>query len=797
MGYGGAKSIFPGTMDSRTENENGVGVKDQAAIETLLSGYAERLSAEELEGAGSRLNEVEVYALLKQAGIATCGHHFLARGKDSQAQLDWARRALELGSGQGKLLLKAVGRNILHKTEAAGIRVVTLAGGDENFLLGEVAALLKAVAQRGHSEQLEGVVAAAFVPHRANQPGQEVLLSLKQDPAFGPVVVLGIGGTLTEWYGKAQGKINDGPTSTVIFPAVGLKQETVAEVLQAHPLLSLFCTPSRLYPVPPFALAELVQAVTALAELGLRWGPAGVGAWTLEEIEINPAVAASGSGLTALDGVGLLSRRKWGRVGRPLQKIDSLLRPRSAVVMGASAKAANPGRIILENLRRSEGIEPGRLFVVHQRESEIAGVPCYKDVKGLPEKCDLAVVSIPAEGALAAIHELVTCDKAQSIILIPGGFAEAGQTELAAKIEETLAQGHDWPGGGPVMVGGNCLGIVSRDQYNTFFLPEYKLPFRPGLGQNLAMVSQSGAYLVTFASNYDGVIFPAASISFGNQMDLTVADFLDYFNGQPHIQVIACYVEGFRPGDGARFLEFAEVAKKAGKRVIMYKAGKTALGAKAAASHTASLAGDYAVARSCLTAAGVQVAESLDEFEDLIKTFTLLAGKPVGAGRTGIISNAGFECSTVMDSLNGLTLAEFDEQTQGRLDEALPPFAHRQNPIDATPMTATDAFAASCRAILDSDSVDVAILSSVPVTPALDNLPADPQGRHPDNLAGPRSQASQMLEILASSAKPAVVVIDSGGIYDPMCRMIESAGVPVFRKIDRAARALAAFCRSR
>ncbi|MFN2370589.1 MAG: hypothetical protein ABR506_05465, partial [Candidatus Krumholzibacteriia bacterium] len=214
------------------------------------------------------------------------------------------------------------------------------------------------------------------------------------------------------------------------------------------------------------------------------------------------------------------------------------------------------------------------------------------------------------------------------------------------------------------------------------------------------------------------------------------------------------------------------------------------------ASHTASLAGDYAVARACLRAAGVTVAESLDEFEDLLKTFTLLAGRDPGRGRVGIISNAGFECSTVMDRLEDLELAEFDPATGAELDRLLPAFAHRANPIDCTPMTGTDAFCGSCAALLASPAVDVAILSSVPVTPALDNLPADPAGGHPEDLDGPRSQASQLIRILGASAKPAVVVVDSGRIYDPLCRRLEQAGIPVFRKIDRAARALAAFCRS-
>jgi len=764
-------------------------VNEMARIEDYLDGIISGRTLPKDPAQGLRLNEFEVYGLLDLIGIGRCPAGFVPLDGEPDEITRWAADAAKLAEQQGRIILKVVGRDILHKTEIGGVRILPVADGTHpiGLIRQETERMRKDLDEGGHSSSVEGFLASSFIPHQANRPGQEVLLSLKQDPSFGPCVVLGVGGTLTEWYGKTG-------HSTVIFPAENLVRETVQSTLLVHPMLKILCAPSRLYEQGPFSVGELVDAVMGLADLGRFCGPEGTSKWTLEEVEVNPAVAAAG-GLTALDGVGLVSRRKWSRVNRPSERIDALLRPRSAVVMGVSARGPNPGRIILANLRKSEGIDQARLYVVHQREKQIDGVPCVPQVAMLPEKCDLAVVSIPAEGALEAITALVENDRAESIILIPGGFAETGETSLASAIEDVLTRGHARPGGGPVMVGGNCLGIVSRDNYNTFFLPTYKLPFRPGTGRNLAIVSQSGAYLVTFASNYDGIIQPAASISFGNQMDLTVGDFLEHFNEDPAVDVVACYVEGFRPGDGAKFLVQARRARQLGKRVIIYKAGKTPLGARAAASHTASLAGDYAVARACLESVGATVADSLDHFEDLLKTFTLLAGKPASGVRTGIISNAGFECSTVMDQLDGLDLATFDEQTQAKLDEILPGFAHRSNPIDCTPMTGTAAFAASCRAILECPEVDVAILSSVPVTPALDNLVADPTGAHREDILGPDSQPSLMVDIITGSAKPAVVVVDSGEIYDPMCRIIEKAGIPVFRKIDRAARALGAFCK--
>ncbi len=759
----------------------------QRLDDQFLAAWARATGESAAPGTQARLNEAEVYALLDSLGVTRCRAELLRADADADAREAWGAAVACLADPYGKIVLKVCGRDILHKSDVGGL-AVTSADGGAGGLLAAADRLVAAVDPRVEAGRIEGVLACAWVPHLANQPGQEFLLSLRQDAAFGPVVVVGAGGVLTEWYGRGTGG-----QSRLIFPAADLQAGAVAAALRAHPLLSLAVSPSRLYSAPPLDAEVVAETVAALAAAAVRYGAGADGPWTLEELEINPAVAAGGR-LTALDGVGLLSRRRWTPTRRPLAKIAPLLAPRSAVVMGVSARGDNPGRIILRNLLESACVERGRLAVIHPEERSIDDVPCFPGLSALPWKADLAVIALPAAAAVVAIRELVTLDRAESIILIPGGFAETGAHELAADIERSLEAGHASPDGGPVLVGGNCLGIVSRDRYNTFFLPSYKLPFRPGAGGNLALVSQSGAYLVTFASNYDGIILPRASISFGNQMDLTVSDFLAHFADDPEIGVVACYVEGFRPGDGANFLVMARACRARGQRVIIFKAGRTALGAQAAASHTASLAGDYAVANACLTSAGVTVAESLDDFEDLIKTFTLLHDRPAGGRRVGILSNAGFECSTATDALGDLQLAIFDAETLAALDAALPSYAHRDNPIDATPIADTEGWARAAAAVLDCPGVDCAILSAVPVTPALDNLPRDPQGRHGEDLDSPGSQPRRMLDLWRRDRKPWVAVIDSGPLYDPMAVMLEKNGVPVFRKIDRAVRALAAFC---
>ena len=268
-------------------------------------------------------------------------------------------------------------------------------------------------------------------------------------------------------------------------------------------------------------------------------------------------------------------------------------------------------------------------------------------------------------------------------------------------------------------------------------------------------------------------------------------DLLEYLATDENTRVLAFYVEGFDRGEGRRFVQAAAALPKP---VIVLKAGKTAAGTRAVTSHTASLAGDYDVARSCLEAAGVVVAESLDEFEDLIKTFTLLGDRPAAGGRVGILSNAGFECSVAADRLGNLELARFSEKTVKVLGDNLPTgFIDVHNPIDATPAITTEKYGNCIEAILADGGVDCAVVSNVASTPFQENLPAGPG--HREDINHESSHPNTIIRLFRSTGKPMVVCLNEGAIYDPAVEMMERAGVPVYRKIDRAVRSLRAFVR--
>ncbi len=750
----------------------------EAEIEMLSAKVNAILGPARGEGR-TMLLEHEAYDLIAAAGIGVPAHVFVPVGATVAAG---ALDAME----SAEVVLKIVSPDILHKTEAGG---VAFAPREPAAIAAGIERLLAAVRQRALTADLRGVLVAERVAFAANVPGTEYLVSLRRDRAFGPVVFFGLGGLLAEWYGRLS------PARTrVLLPASHFDREAALATIAALPVGELALAPGRVHRDAPVGADALLDVLAGLARLARIETPGGEGP-AIEEIEINP-IAAAGGRLHALDALARLAGAETAarRPPRPVQVIRHLLHPKSAAVYGASGKAMNAGRIILRNLKTANGLTYGKLYAVHPKETAIDGVTCYPDTASLPEAVDLAVVSIPASGARDAIADIVRNEKARSIILIPGGFAETGETSLAAEIQNTLFAAPARATAGPVMVGGNCLGIVSKGEYNTFFLPTYKLPFHDAPGDALVAVSQSGAYLVTFTSNLDGIIFPRASVSYGNEMDLTAGDFLEYYlDHEPEARVFAFYIEGFQTGEGERFVGLVRRATADGRAVVIYKAGKTAFGARATASHTASMAGDYEVARSLLIGAGALVTETLNQFEDFTKILTMLVDRGIAGRRVGVISNAGFECGAVSDHLYALQLADLAVGTRQAVRACLPEIAFAGNPVDATPMADTASFIAAVEAVAADPGVDALIVSAVPAAPMLEVLAPDLSGRHQENIFAMGSLPAELIRLAGIITKPLVVAIDSGRLYDPTVTLLQRAGIPAYRKIDRASRALSAF----
>jgi acyl-CoA synthetase (NDP forming) len=406
-------------------------------------------------------------------------------------------------------------------------------------------------------------------------------------------------------------------------------------------------------------------------------------------------------------------------------------------------------------------------------------------------------VSVAAAQVSETVSNIIENRKAESIVVIPGGLEEKYGSELiTSRMHAVLAQARatDWQG--PVINGGNCLGIRSRPgRCDTMFIPQHKLSpvtTRTSESSSVALISQSGAFALAKADKLAGVN-PKYNITLGNQMDLTVGDYLDYLKDDPEIQVFAVYVEGFAKLDGIKFLRAAEKISSSGRTVVLYRAGRTPAGAKASSSHTASIAGDYAVSRALARQAGVVVAETLADFEDLTLLFTQMRDKEFSGRRLAAISNAGFECVALADNLGHFTLATFSEQTIQRLRAILQHcrldgVVDVHNPFDLTPMADDAAYEEAVRALVNDENVDLAVVGCVPMTPALNTLARSEN--HREDLDREGSVLQRLLKLNSEIEKPWVAVIDAGELYGPFAARLSVAGIPTFRTADRALRLL-------
>lgn len=682
-------------------------------------------------------------------------------------------RGVDLGTP--RVVVKAVSPAIVHKTEAGAVAIVPVE---------RVAETVAAMAARLASYPVEGYRIFACVEHERTF-GRELLLGMRWTEDFGPVVTLAAGGVHAEHLARS---LAPGRDVAILSPSLAAPA-TIEAALRATAVGPLLLDGFR--GQPPLIGREPLLALLARAL-------AFAGEHLPEDFldfEVNPLVVTD-DGLWALDARAKAGRPRGAQVAaRPLEKIGRLLLPRSIAIAGVSSRR-NPGRVILENVL-AEGFDAANVRVIKPGEREIDGIACVGSVAELAAPVDLLVLSVDAVSGVEAIEQACETGLAESVVLIPGGLGEREGTEgLESRLRSALA-GARAHGGGPVVNGGNCLGVRSAPgRYDTMFIPGVKIGRAPldrrEAAAPLSIVSQSGAFACARATTLGGVE-PRHLISIGNQIDLTVGDYVRWLQDDPGTEIVACYVEGFRPLDGAAWIEAAAGLVGSGRDVLLYRAGRTAEGAGAAASHTASIAGDFAVLRALASQAGVVLAESVEDFDDLVRLFVRLRGRRLPGLRLGAMSNAGFECVAFGDALGPFRFARFGAATESRLAAILDRtrlsgIVAPHNPFDATPILADAAFAESVEAILDDPGVDAAIVGCVPMTPALATLPVE---------AREGNVAARLGTLYAASTKPWVVVVDGGPHYDPMRSELERAGVPVFRTADRALRLLGAWASTR
>jgi acyl-CoA synthetase (NDP forming) len=754
------------------------------------------------------LFEHEVYQMLRAAGFKTPRFRFVAKGEGLRAK-DLA------GFKSSGLVLKIVAPMIQHKTDVGGVTFIKNSTSAVNAgirkMMAEVPRRFQVWSRQfdpqrnaggltldGIERDIRGVLLCEKIEFDRFGFGTELLAGIRNSREFGPIVTLGAGGVEVEYMNE---RIKEGAAASIASAHLLRKKDVLAH-LEPLAVFDKLVHPFR-GRLPVLRGAELRDVHFGLCRLAAHYSPFGPGGrFVIEEAEVNPFVIKDGQ-LLPLDGLCRFSRAHVDIQGRPFAGIARLLHPDSIAVIGVSEKM-NLGHFILRNILKS-GFPCEKVTVVKPGHQRIDGCLCVPDVASLPEPVDLFVLTLAADQCYGVMSDLIAHGKARSVIIIAGGMGEKqGAHSLEERIVELIVAGRRQGRLTPVVNGGNCLGIYSKPgRYDTTFIPEHKLKFPKTERSHLAYISQSGAFLISRVSRLHR-FEPLYGVSLGNQIDLRVSDYLKYLKDDPQVKIFAVYIEGFKPGDGYLLAEaIRDITRTEGREVVVYKSGRTPEGRLATSSHTASVAGEYGVCKAVLEGAGAIVADSLFDFENFIKGLTDLAGKTLRGRRVGLLSNAGFESVIMADGLkNGdrLELAAFTAATKKRLAAALTPLGidklqDIKNPLDVTPVADDAVFCECARALLDDPGVDCAVISLVPMTPAMQTLA--PGEGHAESIFNVESTSSRLIEIFRSTDKPFVVNIDAGATYDPVSAHLEAAGVSVFRRSDEAVRFLRKYVNAR
>ncbi len=357
--------------------------------------------------------------------------------------------------------------------------------------------------------------------------------------------------------------------------------------------------------------------------------------------------------------------------------LDPLVRPRSIAIVGASDDPTRIGGRPIAYMKAQAF--RGEIYPVNPKRDSIQGLRAYADVAALPAVPDVGLIAVAGDAAMDAVAQLGACG-CKGIIMFTAGFAE--MDEAGAARQEQLVRvvrAH-----GMRMLGPNCLGLFNAA---IGFYPIFSSSFETGwpLKGRIGIASQSGAYgthVYSVARNR-GLGTPVC-VTTGNEADVALGDVLGWMAQADEVDVICAYAEGIR--ESAKFLAALELARTRQKPIVMMKVGRSALGASAAQSHTASIAGDDAVTDAVLREFGVLRARSTEEALDIAYAATKRI-YPVRntLGVLTVSGGAGVLISDAADAL-GFELPPMPDAAQARL-KSLVPFCAPRNPVDCTAQT--------------------------------------------------------------------------------------------------------------
>ncbi|MFI6988608.1 acetate--CoA ligase family protein [Nonomuraea wenchangensis] len=381
--------------------------------------------------------------------------------------------------------------------------------------------------------------------------------------------------------------------------------------------------------------------------------------------------------------------------------LSRLVDPESVAIIGASDRPGSLGARTVANLLDHSDFT-GRPYLVSRTKKTIHGLPCHTSVLELPETPEVALLVVPAAQALTVLNECAE-KGVRFAIVFTSGFGEMGEEGKRAEAEMARI-GRE---AGMRIYGPNSPGLCNLNKRIGFmFSPSFHLDQRPG---PIGLATQGGGIGRCFLQAMERGVGVGLWASTGNEVDLTVADFVRYYADADDISVIATTMEGIK--NGPAFADAALYAAERGKPVIALKVGRSDYGARAVASHTGSLSGAAEVNSAVFRQVGIVEVDDMDELIDTAALFT--RKRPTGREKVAVYGFSGGGCAMTADAIGsaGLELAEFSEKTLTRLGETLPDYAAVANPVDATSdiLSRPEIGHESLRAVADDPDVGVVL----------------------------------------------------------------------------------------
>ncbi len=473
-------------------------------------------------------------------------------------------------------------------------------------------------------------------------------------------------------------------------------------------------------------------------------------------------------------------------------QIDAIFHPRSIAVVGASANPDTPGYDYVQSLQQF-GYQ-GRIYPINPKADEVLGLPVYKSLRDVLDDVDYVISCIPSAYILDLVSDCAA-KRVKALQLFTGRFGETGRPD-ALELERRLLDSAQATG--VRLIGPNCMGLL---------YPRLGISFRTDMSREsgtVGFLSQSGNLLfeLTHFGASRGLRFSKA-ISYGNALDLNEADFFDYFTHDEETKVIGAYVEGVK--DGRAFLAALKRAASA-KPVAVLKGGRSGAGDRAAASHTAALAGTSAVWHAAVAQAGALAVDTVEDLIDMLIAFAFMKGPSVARGglkalryngqpRLAMVGAGGGRSVLTADLCEelGLSVPPLPDDVERRVAEKAPDLSGwLTNPVDQSMLAGSGLGGAHVLEWLDE-------------SPGIDLLVANVGepwafGR-PDPEPIIRRVTERFIQVGEKTKKPFAVVLGPSDYSDESHWRIVSeareklveAKIALFPSVERAVRTLARF----